>query len=214
MDVWKGEASSFTDLQEQLTSDSCLQSCEVPFSQNSCSSLGRHCSHYSQFLPICLLSLLLSTVALTLFLIAFPYYPMAIRLPLILLTLLTLKEIVTYIHKTRTCLPGAPPLAKDLQEPVCPYCARMKVERASHCFTCGRCILRRDRHSCESYADVFGCCIGLNNARYFFLWLYWSSVGTGLAGIVLLYPAIQEESQWMLLALEVSLGVSVCVRVT
>jgi len=149
MDVWKRDVS-FKDLKEQLTADSCAQTCEVLCTQDSCGSLGRSLQHFlsRHFLVSSLCSLLAATAGVLLYL-ALPYYSLPVRVPLLLLLALAFQETLTYLHKVRSTSAGVPPLAKDLQESVCVHCVRLKVERASHCFSCGHCTLRMDRHSCE-----------------------------------------------------------------
>ena len=55
---------------------------------------------------------------------------------------------------------------------VCAPCESVAPPRARHCGVCGHCILKREHHCIFT-----GCCVGLNNHRYFFLFLLymWAS---------------------------------------
>lgn len=144
--------------------------------------------------------------------IALPCYALPVRIPLMLAVAVVVQAILAYVHKVRSTSAGVPPLARDLQEAACPHCARLKVERASHCFTCGQCTLRMDRHSCEDYTDLLGCCVGLNNSRYFFLWLYWLTVGSTVAAGTMVYPVLTEKDVMSSWALRTAVGMCSCVR--
>ena len=212
MEVWKHDVS-FRDLKEQLTSDRCAQACEVQFTQDSCGSIVRSLSHFlTRHFLVTTFCFLTTAVTFVLLYLALPYYALPFRIPLLLSLAVALQAILAYLHKVRCTSAGMPPLARDLQEAVCPHCARLKVERASHCFTCGLCTLRMDRHSCEYYTDLLGCCVGLNNARYFFLWLYWLAVGSAVAACTMVYPALAEKDMMISWILRTALGICSCVR--
>ncbi|KAG1676560.1 hypothetical protein FOA52_000103 [Chlamydomonas sp. UWO 241] len=54
----------------------------------------------------------------------------------------------------------------------CDLCSRHKPPMAHHCSVCGRCALKMDHHC------VWMCnCIGFNNYRFFFLYIFWMWVG-------------------------------------
>ena len=53
----------------------------------------------------------------------------------------------------------------------CKYCEMRVPPRAYHCKFCKKCILKRDHH-----CIMVGNCVGFNNQRYFFMWLFYGLV--------------------------------------
>ena len=89
-------------------------------------------------------------------------------------------------------------MARESQEATCLKCGRLKVERASHCNLCEQCTLRMDRHSCSLHTVLLGRCIGLNNFRFFFLWLYWLLIGAAFSALLAVYPAMAaRDEDWL-----------------
>ena len=54
----------------------------------------------------------------------------------------------------------------------CKICKHLRPERSHHCKTCKRCFLKMDHH-----CPWIGNCVGLNNQKYFYLFLFYSSIG-------------------------------------
>jgi len=65
----------------------------------------------------------------------------------------------------------------------CDQCYLIKPLRSHHCSTCGQCTLRMDHH-CPFTAS----CIGINNYKYFYLFLFYAMLGTFYAFLLTLYP--------------------------
>ncbi|XP_067139931.1 probable palmitoyltransferase ZDHHC24 [Centruroides vittatus] len=61
----------------------------------------------------------------------------------------------------------------------CAICEAIFPPRSFHCNICQTCILRRDHH-----CTFAGCCIGFKNLRYFWLFLFYLSIGTFYATVL------------------------------
>eukprot|EP00042_Codosiga_hollandica_P032324 m.205378 g.205378 ORF g.205378 m.205378 type:complete len:217 (-) comp53876_c0_seq48:2247-2897(-) len=71
----------------------------------------------------------------------------------------------------------------------CKKCCLVKPERAHHCSTCQKCVLKLDHH-----CPWLNCCIGHFNHRYFVLFMLYTIIGSIYEAIVSLpiYLAIQD----------------------
>eukprot|EP01088_Endostelium_zonatum_P003300 TRINITY_DN14509_c0_g1_i1.p1 TRINITY_DN14509_c0_g1~~TRINITY_DN14509_c0_g1_i1.p1 ORF type:complete len:337 (-),score=35.22 TRINITY_DN14509_c0_g1_i1:27-1037(-) len=65
----------------------------------------------------------------------------------------------------------------------CKPCRTIKPRRAHHCHVCGRCVLKMDHH-CPWISN----CVGHNNHRYFFLFLFYMFTGAIYAAIMTIGP--------------------------
>lgn len=63
----------------------------------------------------------------------------------------------------------------------CFLCQRLRPPRCHHCIICGCCVLKRDHH-----CYMTGACIGLNNQRYFIVFLLWAALACVLATLHML----------------------------
>ena len=68
----------------------------------------------------------------------------------------------------------------------CKYCEINVPPRTHHCKFCKKCILKRDHH-----CIMVGNCVGFNNQRYFFMWLFYGFVYE-LFGFILTYNYLYE----------------------
>ena len=66
------------------------------------------------------------------------------------------------------------------EEFYCKFCAMKRPERAHHCKICGMCVLKMDHH-CPWIAN----CVGFNNQKYFYLFLFYSVLGCLIISISL-----------------------------
>ncbi len=55
----------------------------------------------------------------------------------------------------------------------CLHCKQLKPDRTHHCRQCGVCVLKMDHH-----CWWFNNCIGYYNYKYFFLFIFWTSITT------------------------------------
>lgn len=69
---------------------------------------------------------------------------------------------------------------------ICKHCKYRKPDRAHHCRICNKCIHKMDHH-CPWIAN----CVGLRNYKYFFLFLFYSSVGCLYGVVVLIFPIVK-----------------------
>lgn len=120
------------------------------------------------------------------------YYPPAAQAVLVVVSTGILFQAGSNFLRIKLTDPGRPPMASDSQ-PSCRKCGRLRVDRSHHCSKCKECTLLMDHHCCTLHTDLVGACIGLNNTRFFFLWLYWIVVGGIVGTIVSVWPVIQVE---------------------
>ncbi|KAI8813871.1 DHHC palmitoyltransferase-domain-containing protein [Cladochytrium replicatum] len=94
---------------------------------------------------------------------------------------------------------GAEPLLVDGNAPgprlikLCKKCQKPKPERAHHCSICNTCVLKMDHH-CPWMAN----CVGHNNHRYFYLFLFYLTLGCFyymLTSIPLAYQAYYSDQK-------------------
>ena len=70
----------------------------------------------------------------------------------------------------------------------CAKCEIVKPERSHHCYTCNRCVLRFEKHCIWVYN-----CIGINNLKYYYLFLLYSILSLSFAIIGFIYKVIHYE---------------------
>lgn len=70
----------------------------------------------------------------------------------------------------------------------CKKCHAIKLPRTHHCSICSKCVLRMDHH-----CPWLNNCVGRHNYRYFFLFLFWTSLATGYIGVVLTPTVLSPE---------------------
>ena len=66
------------------------------------------------------------------------------------------------------------------KEDFCKKCKKARPDRAHHCKVCDRCVLKMDHH-CPWVAN----CVGLKNQKYFYLFLFYATLGNLVACISL-----------------------------
>mmetsp|Transcript_30943 Transcript_30943/g.92078 ORF Transcript_30943/g.92078 Transcript_30943/m.92078 type:complete len:325 (-) Transcript_30943:89-1063(-) len=99
----------------------------------------------------------------------------------------------------------------------CDACARHKPPMAHHCSVCRKCVLKMDHH-CVWMAN----CIGFNNYRFFFLYVWWMWVGCAYSASMTFFDGRRRyrvPKQWidadffgfflMILAASAWLGLSI-----
>jgi hypothetical protein len=80
------------------------------------------------------------------------------------------------------------PLEEDI-ELFCKKCLKERPERSHHCSTCKQCILKMDHH-CPWIAN----CVGFNNQKSFYLFLFYATFGDLIAFICLLEKIIYDPA--------------------
>jgi hypothetical protein len=70
----------------------------------------------------------------------------------------------------------SPAYSKDNRSLYCDKCDTARPYRSHHCKVCNKCILKMDHH-CPWVAN----CVGLYNQKYFFLFLFYATVGNFIA---------------------------------
>lgn len=78
---------------------------------------------------------------------------------------------------------------KDNKVIFCKKCEKERPERSHHCSTCKQCVLKMDHH-CPWIAN----CVGYNNQKAFYLFLFYATVGDLIAFICLLEKIIYDPS--------------------
>ena len=97
------------------------------------------------------------------------------------------KEISPYLSEAVNLeyIPVAPP--ENERPGRCRTCKDVKVTRSHHCSVCGICVFKMDHH-CVWINN----CVGLQNHRYFLLFLFWTYVGA-LFSFLVFQIAIWEK---------------------
>jgi len=89
--------------------------------------------------------------------------------------------------------------AKFLEDPklkeqlFCKKCNRQRPERCHHCKVCDRCVLKMDHH-CPWVAN----CVGLRNQKYFYLFLFYATVGNLIAFLSMVPLAFKIDTTFKL----------------
>ncbi len=78
----------------------------------------------------------------------------------------------------------------DKAEFFCKKCSIKRPERAHHCKTCKRCVLKMDHH-CPWIAN----CVGYNNQKYFFQFVFFATIGNFIAFCCLFLKLIHADFQ-------------------
>ncbi len=82
---------------------------------------------------------------------------------------------------------------KDDQKTFCKKCQKYRPLRCHHCSTCQKCIMKMDHHC----PWVFNC-VGYGNQKIFFLFLSYSTIGCGIASILLFSRFFTDDFFYML----------------
>lgn len=75
----------------------------------------------------------------------------------------------------------------------CKKCNFPKPKRSHHCSICRKCVLKMDHH-----CPWINNCVGLNNYRYFFLFLFWVTITTFYLTMITGYKAFEPNSVLLL----------------
>ena len=79
----------------------------------------------------------------------------------------------------------------------CPHCRVMRPPRAKHCNILNKCIYHYEYYSPWIYNSI-----GINNYRYYLLWLFWMCVGSFYAACLTCLLISDMPFEWMNLAIE------------
>jgi palmitoyltransferase len=66
-------------------------------------------------------------------------------------------------------------MEKPIEVPICQKCGRQRYPRTHHCSVCKKCVMKMDHH-CPWIHN----CVGVRNHRYFYLFLVYLSIASGL----------------------------------
>ena len=82
---------------------------------------------------------------------------------------------------------------KKNQKNYCKKCKKNRPERAHHCSTCKKCVMKLDHHC----PWIFNC-VGYNNQKIFFLFLFYASLGCTISFILLASRIFTAEFSYAL----------------
>ena len=82
---------------------------------------------------------------------------------------------------------------KKNQKNCCKKCKKNRPERAHHCSTCKKCVMKLDHHC----PWIFNC-VGYNNQKIFFLFLFYASLGCTISFILLASRIFTAEFSYAL----------------
>ena len=80
-------------------------------------------------------------------------------------------------------------VSSNNDELFCKKCNKRRPHRTHHCRVCQRCVLKMDHH-CPWVAN----CVGYNNQKFFYQFLFYSTVGDFIAFMVLLFQIIYHAN--------------------